>query len=380
MSKLEESSESFKNESEKKPQSHEEAFTIDASVKTTEQDEQEIKILTQKIEHDKNQLAELREKLDIGEQTENIPSLSKQQSKLTSLERKVGFEKIKDKARSFFKRIRQASFILVLAGITDYQLTHNNQIDSINTEGKEFFKHSDPETTHILNYLSGLDSLSNEENLEFIKNGVRGYIFTEKAVFPENFDEMSYDETLNYIVKVFTGDTKDPDRIKKCKESFTKSIEDYLPKKHDYNDTIYKKIWQVEKECGSPKIRWTFGHDRHVLDGGTSISESRYNAFTHTVYIGAEKNGAEDTQLEKLISEWAHSKQFDDSPFGSTIQAIEDGARIGIDILKSEHHDYTISQNKEYEIPGSIEYDAHKIIEPYLKEKFKEIKSLNLEH
>lgn len=294
------------------------------------------------------------------------------QPEANSLEKKSGFERVKEKAGKFLKRVKQVGFVLILAGIIDYQLTHNNEIESKNIDGKEIFEHSDKETTHILNYLGGLDSLSDEERLKFMKEYSRGF---DSIDIPDGYDKMTESETMFFLVNHFYNTYRDDyDSIQQTQEELTEVINDAFPKKYQYNDTIYKKLWEVEKECGSPKINWTFGRDRHMLSSRNDLSP-HYNPFTHTVFIEANSHGS-NTQIEDIVSEWSHAKQFHDHPTGSTLQAIEDGIRTAKDILKSKHKDYIISQLKEYNTLGSLEYDAHKIIEPYIENKFKDIKSI----
>lgn len=299
------------------------------------------------------------------------PNINKQ-SETNPLEKRSSFERVKEKAAKFMKRVRQVAFVLVLAGVTDYQLTHHNKIESTNIDGKEIFKHSDEETTHILNYLGGVDSITRDEQAEFLK-GL--YIGFDKLPIPANIDEMQGEELINYIAEAMANSEYNPakESAEKMKLDIEEMFKRSLPIKYEYNDTVYKQLWQAEQECGSPKIDWTYGNDRHFLELNSKNNKvAHYNEFTHTVFI----KPIGYRSINSLIAEWSHAKQFHDNPVGSNLQAIEDGIRIANNVIKSEHKDYTISQLLEYSIPGSIEHDAHEIIEPYLKEKYPNIKNL----
>lgn len=292
-----------------------------------------------------------------------------------SPEKKSGFERAKEKAGKFLKRVRQVSIVLILASITNHQVTHRDQIKSINVEGKEIFKHPDEETTHILNYIAGLDSLSNEEQLKFIKEYIKSVGFIK---VPDNFDKMTREQVDSVMLYSVHDKRKNTgDSIEKLKLIVTKITEENFPKKYEYNDTIYKRLWEVEQEVGSPKIKWTFGNKRDFLSVAKEHRVSHYNPREHTLFIEARGNRGKREQINHLIAEWAHAKQFHDNPFDSRLKSIYDGMRIAKNILKSEDMDYVGSQLKEYHTIGSVEHEAHQVIEPYIENKFKDIKSLD---
>lgn len=299
---------------------------------------------------------------------------------LQTPEKKSTLEQVKEKSLKFLKRTRQVATIITIGLIADYQATHNNTIEASNVDGKEVYTHSDKQTTHILNYLGGLDSLSEEEQLHFFKEYVTGYYSQgdHDIPLPENFLNFTKDEVNQFLLKLHNSENNTNKKLENTKGHLEKSLERSYPKKYEYNDTIYKKLWEVEKECGSPKVDWTFGKKRDFLISDNNKT-AHYNSFTHTVFINAEdyKSLGGHFQLKDLVAEWAHAKQFDEHPVGSTLQIIQDGLRIAGDVVTSKEHSFIKSQLKEYNKPGSIEYDAHKIIEPYLEKKFEDIKSLD---
>ncbi len=297
-------------------------------------------------------------------------------------EKKSTLEQVKEKALKFLKRTRQVATIITIGLIADYQATHNNTIEASNVDGKEVYTHSDKQTTHILNYLGGLDSLSEEEQMHFFKEYIIGWSSQgdSKLTLPENFINFNKQELVKFLSKLdkINDKKQELENEQETLKYFERSLSRYYPKKYEYNDTIYKKLWEVEKECGSPKIDWTFGKNRDFLISNDN-KVAHYNSFTHTVFINAQdyKSLGGHFQLRDLVAEWAHAKQFDEHPVGSTLQMIQDGLRIAGDVVTSKEHSFIKSQLKEYNKPGSIEYDAHKIIEPYLEKKFEDIKSLD---
>ena len=300
-----------------------------------------------------------------------------QKEKMTNLER------VREKAEKFLKRVKQSALILSFGMAVNYTTIHSNEVETIKENGKEIFRHPDKETTHILNYLSGIDSLSDEEQVILFKNEIK-YQFSKKGILiPENYDEMNKNDffdflnevDINHIKQNHSGEFfKNLDVTKEYLDSNNnKEIEFFIPKKYEYNDTLNQILWDIEKECGSPKIEWTSGQERNTFQMSSGYGVSHYNPVTHTVFIncidGAHKR---EGKIHFLLEELSHSKQFHDNYLSSIIGVVESTKRIATDIVKT--HDPVKSQLKEYNISGSLENDAHKIIEPYLKKKFDSIK------
>ena len=72
--------------------------------------------------------------------------------------------------------------------------------------------------------------------------------------------------------------------------------------------------------------------------------------------------------VTSLVAEWPHSKQFHDNYVSSSVGMVQAGYWIAKDALST--HDFVQSQLKEYATPGSLENEAHSIIELYLKKRF----------
>ncbi len=291
-------------------------------------------------------------------QMEKNETLENDKEKLSHL------EKVKQKAEKFLRRMRQVGMVIGVGMAVNYATIHTSDVETKIENGKENFSHSDKETEHILNYLAGLDSLSNEERMQVLKVGFQLAGFNGKSI-----KDLSEKELAAYYVdsvakpKSDHGETRD-DFIKQTEDAF----EDILPTKYEYNDTLYSALWKTEKECGSPKIRWTVGDDRNVFFSADETGVAHYNSFDHTVSINAGDFKHMRAPVTSLVAEWPHSKQFHDNYVSSSVGMVQAGYWIAKDALST--HDFVQSQLKEYATPGSLENEAHSIIELYLKKRF----------
>jgi hypothetical protein len=282
-------------------------------------------------------------------------------------------ERVREAGNLFLKRLRQLGVVLAIGMASHYNLTHKNKIEKTIENGREIFKHNDEETTHILNYFGGVDSLSDSERFNMFKSKLKfGGEMSENL--PKNFDKMNEDEVLAYFHDFYKNTGMN---IEETKKLVADSIEAQFPKKYNYNDTLYRILWETEKECGAPNIRWTYGHKRNFLTPGPA-TEARYSFKSHTCFIQPYDSAQSYKQLNNLIAEWAHAKQFDHRYISSILESIRDMVRIANDMIEN-NNTFIKSHKKEYEIGGSIENEAHEILEPYIKSKFEEIKSIKLD-
>ena len=269
-----------------------------------------------------------------------------------------------DRTKRLAKRMAQIGALITLGLAANHEYTHREKVvQEQNEKGEAVFRHPDPETTHILNYLSGKETISASEQLTFLKEALKVGSRNEGFKLPDNIDAMSTLELHDYakqnLAHILGG--------KDFEESWSGS-QVVLSETYEFDPHMYKAIWDVEQQAGAPRIRWLMkdqgrGLKRFSLMGG--VHPSHYDPLTNTVYIFVLSSPIDD-----FAKEMPHAQQFSQNPVGSYLKGTEEFLRIvqkGVLQLKSPID----AQNEEYSIPGSLEYEAHKIIEPQLREELK---------
>lgn len=275
-------------------------------------------------------------------------------------------ERIFEKSKIFVRRMEQLMLILGISVATHFIETHSDKVEIYFEDGKEMYKHPDEKTTHILNYVAGLDTLTYDERIELLKPEIKLYYEEQKVPIPSNFDSMNTEEFLKYFCNVDINIYKVSKTEDEIMKDFFVWVDSTVPKGFEYDSAMYKLVWETEEKCGAPNVRWTFGQDRKIKD---NEGATHYNPISNTIFIHPRNFKAKDDPLTELIAEWPHAKQVKESYLETLIGGVEEGIRIAKDALTTKS--LVASQQKEYEIVGSIEYNAHKIIEPQIQKKFK---------
>jgi hypothetical protein len=317
--------------------------------------------------------------------------IEKLQGLLTELESQVqaietsdvkpqGWEKIKQKIGKITRRtIRTAGTLAAMGGIfmvVNHEVTRYDVKEAANSEGKIEYKHEDDRTTHYLNCIAGKDTLTLQDVKDFYLPGIAYYAEKSGVALDKPIDEMTTGEINELWVKlgilsqeeIETGWGVDSLFINEFERSQKKIQEN--PNQVSLEDA-YRLVWELESECGNPKIRFTTEDI-----GFTPISDfsesAHFDPLTNTIYIEfvnliPSNNGA-------VFAELSHGKQFHEKPYSEVFHFMQDVLTMVKDSgfnLKKMGKEW----KKKYNTPGTVEHDAHSVIEPYLERKYQFYKS-----
>lgn len=248
-----------------------------------------------------------------------------------------------------------------LTGMTiNYYRTHD-EVRKTCIEDQCEYRHPDKETTHILNYIAGKEAMGKEERLELLTSALTGYC-KSLEIEPPDFSTMNEREAIEYMRKISPPQKYE---IHETVDEAIKSMNDLLPLKREYNPELYMALWQMENEFGAPYVKWASTRREEESSLGNKLSNSRYNALTNTLQIWPIE------PLDTLVAEFTHAQQFNNETIIHYFRYVDDLLRVagkaatGIPFVEA--------YNQEYDTRGTTEYEAHKIIEPQLRERLKKI-------
>jgi|GEM_PF-6443709 len=230
----------------------------------------------------------------------------------------------------------------------------------IGDDGEIEYVHSDPKTQHILNYLSGKESLSDEDVRDIWIDNLETICNEKKLPFPKDIQTWRLED-----IKKFIADN-DPKYYELS--GGTKETVQQRPFHREY----YDALWKAVEDNGSPKIRW--GAEKWLGTGYDA--KSMFNDFTHTVHLVAEpifKENSEDKFVDRpLFAEIAHAKQFHEHREMAAIRFTGSVVRLVYNKIFTGGS-WSKNYGLEYKRVGSLEHEAHEEIEPALLQQVQPI-------
>jgi len=296
-------------------------------------------------------------------------------------------ERIEKKVGKIRNLLKAASMGLALYGtyeVGSYATSRYEITTEVGQDGGVEYQHEDPETTRILNFLTGKSELSPEDRIHFYRQEVRNtherllslevnaeYGLDEKNAFEESMpdDEQGLREYMGDLLQklaTIVGDSVAPDEIEKRVNMFFAHA---IDPKVRYSPELEKLVWNMQKKVGAPRLRWAASTDNlhSKLHGSLSgPGRANYSEEDNTVYITP---GAFDETLGKtLLAENAHAFQFNENPVTSRVRYAVDTAKTLASMLR-DNKSYYEAQHEQYQTLGSIEQEAHEIIEQRLTDE-----------
>ena len=229
----------------------------------------------------------------------------------------MNLESLLKPVKKTFVALGLMSLLGATAFTVNYFATHMDKVQTEETENRIEFSHPDEQTTHILNYLSGREEVTEEEDAKF-------YCDT--------------DLSQGTAIKV------------------------------EFNPRLYNELWKMEMEFGSPKIEWIDYSKRYSLAGLSG--NNLYNHFSHTIYLECD---SPKRVIKHLMAEFSHASQFERDQLKTHHLYVESIIRSVGNMAIHDERPWP-AYCREYSTWGSFEFEAHKIIEPQLRQRIKEAK------
>jgi hypothetical protein len=299
-----------------------------------------------------------------------------------SPEQKSAFLKVKEKIFNVSKKfIRTAEWITIITGVlhfANYERTHSELEKKINEKGEITYSHEDQRTTHLLNILAGKEKFNESDFMSDIRPLISFFCDKYNLSLPKNIGEMSIDEIDKFIFdnQDLINSKVGEKRLPFERGDFKKQMFNELRALNIPNDTtestpnknLYDLVWTLEEECGNPRVRF---NEENI--GFSPFKDfkgvSHYDPINNIVYINMYDLTAGDNKYGTFFPEMSHADQFNKNQIASYLNACGDFLSV---FKKAGFNSNKISleYGKLYNKPGSIEHEAHKLIEPYLKNKY----------
>lgn len=250
-----------------------------------------------------------------------------------------------------------ATSLMVAGTEGSHALTRYKISTTRDPEGVVSFVHEDTQTTEIIDYLSGRKPLTEDQKLHIYRGYIRMLYTDCKKTPPANLESLTRTELAPLVYAYYKDVLKDSDKEaqEETNDFFTEAVPEY-----EYDAKLYSRLWKLQKEVGAPKIRWGFdgGVDQRII----GAERATYNPFTNTAYVFPL------TAFDDLIAEDAHAKQEVVAPVRTRFKGLRDQALVLMRIV-TEWKDPKAVYGVLYSTPGSVENDAHSVIEPTLRDQ-----------
>jgi len=220
-----------------------------------------------------------------------------------------------------------------------------------NSKHKEY-KHEDAETTHIINALCGKEHFSEKEKKDIAVAVTVKACRDYKAPIPEGIKSWQLEDIKNFYIKIESDAGIYPDGL------------DDLLNGPVYLSELYSTVWEQEKKAGSPYLRWSTTENTSEI--GDAHNRAYYVKQTHTMYIKPEALSPVN-MTDQYVAELSHALQFNEKPAESELKNLRDNLMVWI-IAQGTGKDFkSVYDRILYEKSGTLENDAHYIIEPKIQ-------------
>lgn len=295
-----------------------------------------------------------------------------------NFEKKKNTQEIKKgPERTFVKKMKRFSKRLffttsVIAGIgmaREYckqnELQARDVIETSIVSNEKIFTHSDKKTTDYLNYITKKDVSKEivrqrEADLERYLDPKISHL-SDSLVMQDAYERMAEEAPYYFKTLQSKNITNGDEYVDMICEERRKEF------KEEFNQKYYEAIWALESANGRPRIR--SAHDDKPDYFFTEKGRDQYIPETNTMYINMV--APENTFLAEL----SHAQQFNTDYWlriKNELIFLKNLGETGIHALSS---DESLNESYEhtYDDHGSVEHEAHEIIENELKAELAEL-------
>jgi hypothetical protein len=307
---------------------------------------------------------------------EKIQQLTEGIRALTDDLEKIGDESVKKKfslkAFHALKRLSQGTVgvtaLLAVVGATNYGRTRYEISETQTKDGIEY-SHEDFETTRNIDTLLGKESITEDLKIKIYQSALAEEYIVFGMDVPADLEMMSEKDLKEKHAELHEAVYGVVDQ-----EEVDTELERSASSVMRFDQKTYETVWEMQKENGSPKIRFVFNEEgERIIDMEAKKQSGRahYNPSNNTLYINPLQKG------DSWLAEIAHAKQFDENPIRAYGLAVESGLNSFSTMLKEGLTFRQAYDKYEYNTPGTLEHEAHSVLE---KEIFNKMENAYKNH
>jgi len=210
----------------------------------------------------------------------------------------------KSRLRKACKRLGIVSWLIPVIMATVLTIMHSctryKVVATTDEHGQVWYEHEDEQTTHIINYLAGHETLSDEEIMEYFRACLMEICKQESVDLKwHDLTGLTLQELDDHFDTVHEG-TKSGNVIAFFETQFR-------PRYIQFSRENYDHLWSMMSEVWNPKVRWMSDYTPHQ-DGYVSWYSPFHNTVTIPMSLGKSWG-----PVDNLYAEWSHAQQFEEN-------------------------------------------------------------------
>lgn len=274
--------------------------------------------------------------------------------------------------------------------LVNWQITRYNVTERRDKNGDVVYEHEDPETTRILNYITGRGEMTESSKLACIRSSINDFYDKKGDLTEQIYAIRSLQEMRSFLIKNFDAFKKQKKGHKQQSlaasdmntyntpeifadtemNAVVRFNEDYRRK---MSPKLYSALWNVFKDSGAPMVRWTTSENIELINRSSPGVSSYYDSQNNIIYIDSMSSYSDG--IDNIIAEMAHSKNKHTQPGEYRKRQLR--GQLWMSAYRTiygggDKTDGQVYDSIMYQTPGTEEYVAHSSTESDIKNELEE--------
>jgi hypothetical protein len=231
------------------------------------------------------------------------------------------------------------------------------------------YEKMDAKTEHFIKCIAGGEDLTFNEKLVLFREKLELYCRMDKRDSPANLNDMGPKDLVKYIINEVLKGNADEFFKNASPEAFIERDINISAFKQ-FDSDVFDAIMKLEGECGNPRIEITYD----TFASREGIPTPLYNPIYHKIQLAPILNVEYKHEIfEDFISELSHAKQHRENPVLFLFKGLRDNVMVFCTMCLYFKNYQTAYDETLYDMKGTLEYDAHNIVELELRKEYEKL-------